>query len=110
MRARRLIVTRCDDPGAQWQTTKTERPASAATIAASYIFGGLIPLAPYMIFADVSAGLRYSVVITLCALALFGYVKSRFTGLSPWKGATQPVVIGGLAAAAAFGLAKLVQS
>ncbi len=83
---------------------------SAATIAASYIFGGLIPLAPYMIFADVNTGLRYSVVITLCALALFGYVKSRFTGLSPWKGATQTVVIGGLAAAAAFGLAKLVQS
>jgi len=83
---------------------------SAVTIAASYIFGGLIPLAPYIVSGDVTTGLRYSVVITLCALAVFGYVKSRFVGISPLKGALQTVVIGGVAAAAAFGLAKLVES
>jgi VIT1/CCC1 family predicted Fe2+/Mn2+ transporter len=81
---------------------------SAVTIAASYIFGGLIPLAPYMILPTVTAGLRYSVAITLIALAVFGWGKSHFTGLSPWKGAVQTVVIGGLAAAAAFALARLV--
>ncbi len=81
---------------------------SAATIAASYVFGGMIPLAPYMIAGDVSTGLRYSVVITVLALAVFGYIKSRFTGVSPLKGAVQTVITGGLAAAAAFGLAKLV--
>jgi len=81
---------------------------SAVTIAASYVFGGLIPLAPYMILPTVTAGLRYSVFITLIALAAFGYGKSRFTGLSPWKGAAQTVVIGGVAAAAAFLLARLV--
>ena len=81
---------------------------SAVTIAASYIFGGLIPLAPYMILPTVTAGLRYSVIITLIALAVFGYGKSHFTGLSPWKGAAQTVIFGGLAAAAAFLLARLV--
>jgi vacuolar iron transporter family protein len=81
---------------------------SAITIAASYVFGGLIPLAPYMILPTVTAGLRYSVIITLVALAAFGYGKSHFTGLSPWKGAAQTVIIGGVAAAAAFLLARLV--
>jgi VIT1/CCC1 family predicted Fe2+/Mn2+ transporter len=83
---------------------------SAVTIAASYIFGGLIPLSPYMIFPDVTTGLRYSVGITLVALAVFGFIKSHFTGISPWKGAWQTVITGGLAASAAFGLAKLVSS
>jgi len=81
---------------------------SAVTIAASYVFGGLIPLAPYMILPTVTAGLHYSVAITLLALAVFGYGKSHFTGLAPWKGAAQTVVIGGIAAAAAFLLARLV--
>jgi VIT1/CCC1 family predicted Fe2+/Mn2+ transporter len=81
---------------------------SAITIAASYIFGGLIPLGPYMILPTVTAGLHYSVAITLLALAIFGYGKSYFTGLAPWKGAVQTVVIGGIAAAAAFVLARFV--
>jgi VIT1/CCC1 family predicted Fe2+/Mn2+ transporter len=81
---------------------------SAVTIAASYIVGGLIPLAPYMILPSVTTGLWYSVGITLLALAIFGFAKSQFTGISPWRGAIQTVVTGGLAAAAAFGLAKLV--
>ncbi len=83
-------------------------PRSAITIAASYIFGGLIPLAPYMAMHDVLTALWYSVGITLLALAVFGYIKGNFTGISPLKGALQTVAIGGLAAAAAFTLAKLV--
>lgn len=81
---------------------------SAVTIAASYIFGGLIPLAPYMILPSVAVALWYSVAITLVALGLFGFAKSRFTGISPLRGAWQTVITGGLAASAAFGLAKLV--
>jgi VIT1/CCC1 family predicted Fe2+/Mn2+ transporter len=81
---------------------------SAVTIAASYVVGGLIPLAPYMTLSNVIVALRFSVLITILALAVFGYVKSRFTGISPWKGAFQTVVTGGIAAAAAFGLARLV--
>jgi VIT1/CCC1 family predicted Fe2+/Mn2+ transporter len=81
---------------------------SALTIAASYIVGGLIPLAPYILLSDVQTGLYYSVGVTLLALAVFGWVKGQFTGINPFKGATQTVVIGGLAATAAFVIAKLI--
>jgi predicted membrane protein (TIGR00267 family) len=81
---------------------------SAITIALSYIFGGLIPLAPYILLDDVQTGLYYSIGVTLLALAVFGWVKGRFTGISPLKGAFQTVVIGGLAASAAFLIAKLI--
>src|ERR1700680_3631029 len=81
---------------------------SALTSAASYVVGGLIPLAPYILLADVQTGLKYSVGVTLMALAVFGWVKATFTGINPLKGALQTVVIGGLAATAAFLIAKLI--
>ena len=81
---------------------------SAATIAVSYIVGGLVPLAPYMLVSNALLGLRYSVAVTTAALLLFGYVKGRFTGAHAWRSAAQTLIIGGLAAAAAFGLARLI--
>jgi VIT1/CCC1 family predicted Fe2+/Mn2+ transporter len=81
---------------------------SAVTIAASYIAGGLVPLAPYMLAADLLTGLKISVGVTLAALFAFGYVKGRMTGISPWRGGLQTVTIGGLASAAAFGLARWI--
>ena len=80
---------------------------SAATIAASYVVGGLIPLSPYMAISSVDEGLWWSVGVTAVALFVFGYLKGRFTGISPLKGAVQTALIGGLAAATAFGLARL---
>jgi vacuolar iron transporter family protein len=82
--------------------------ASAATIAVSYIIGGLIPLAPYMMQANAREALYYSILVTLTALTMFGYIKGRFTGTPPVRSALQTVVIGGLAAAVAFIIAKLV--
>jgi VIT1/CCC1 family predicted Fe2+/Mn2+ transporter len=81
---------------------------SAATIAASYIAGGIIPLSPYMILHSVRMALGWSVVVTLIALGVFGYIKGRFTGSRALRSALQTVVIGGLAAGAAFLLAKLI--
>ncbi len=81
---------------------------SAATIAASYIAGGLVPLAPYMAASDVSTGLSFSAAVTLAALFIFGYVKGKLTGIAPLRGGLQTVIIGGLASAAAFGLARLI--
>jgi VIT1/CCC1 family predicted Fe2+/Mn2+ transporter len=81
---------------------------SALTIAASYIVGGLIPLAPYMIAATVRDALRVSVAVTLIALFIFGYVKGHFTGARPFMSALQTVLIGGLAAAAAFAIARAI--
>jgi VIT1/CCC1 family predicted Fe2+/Mn2+ transporter len=81
---------------------------SAVTIAVSYVLGGLVPLAPYMLIHTLRDALTVSVAVTLVALFLFGWVKGRMTGISPWRGGMQTVVIGGLASAAAFGLAKWI--
>jgi vacuolar iron transporter family protein len=81
---------------------------SAATIAGAYIAGGLIPLAPYFIFTAARRALVASVAFTLLALFVFGYVKGHFTGASPIRGALQTVLVGGLAAAAAFGIARAI--
>jgi VIT1/CCC1 family predicted Fe2+/Mn2+ transporter len=81
---------------------------SAGTIAAAYVAGGLIPLSPYVILASASRGLEFSAIVTLAALGVFGYIKGRFTGERALRSAVQTVVIGGVAAAAAFALAKLI--
>jgi predicted membrane protein (TIGR00267 family) len=81
---------------------------SALTIALSYIIGGMIPLLSYILISDIHTALYTSVAITLAALFVFGYVKGRFTGLNPLKGALQTVFIGGLAAGAAFLIARLI--
>ena len=81
---------------------------SAWTIALSYVVGGLIPLMPYIIFPDILTALLWSVAVTPVALFVFGYVKSGFTGVPPWRGGFQTVLVGGLAAAAAFGIARLL--
>jgi vacuolar iron transporter family protein len=82
--------------------------SSALTIGLSYIAGGLVPLTPYILIHTPGAALGFSVVFTLAALFIFGYVKGRFTGTRPFRSAIQTALIGGLAAAAAFGLAKLI--
>ena len=67
-----------------------------------------MPLAPYFFLKSVHRALIVSIVVTMIALAVFGYVKGRFTVKTPWKSALQTVLVGGLAAAAAFTLAKML--
>ena len=82
---------------------------SAVTIAAAYIAGGFVPLAPYMLIRqDVNMALIYSVVVTLLALFGFGAIKGHFTGVQPVRGGIQTVMVGGLAAAAAYWLARRI--
>ena len=81
---------------------------SAGTIAGAYIAGGFIPLGPYIILTRASTALIVSAIITLTALAVFGYVKGRFTGAPPLRSAIQTVVIGGLAATVAFMIARVI--
>jgi VIT1/CCC1 family predicted Fe2+/Mn2+ transporter len=81
---------------------------SALTIAISYVLGGLVPLLPYMAIADNLLALKWSVVITLVALALFGSIKGRLVGTGALRSALQTTLIGGAAAAAAYGLARLL--
>jgi len=81
---------------------------SAVTIGGAYAVGGLIPLAPYILLREAAHALTVSIVVTLAALAVFGFVKGRFTGARPWKSAFQTTLIGGVAAAAAFAIARAV--
>jgi len=81
---------------------------SAATIAGAYIAGGFIPLAPYLLLHTAKTALIISVVATLSALGIFGYIKGHFTGAPPLRSAIQTVLIGGLAAAAAFLIARAI--
>ncbi|MGN8071554.1 VIT1/CCC1 transporter family protein [Mucilaginibacter sp. 22184] len=81
---------------------------SAITIGLSYIVGGIIPLSPYFFIADSTQALYYSCGITMICLFVFGYFKSKVTGQPAIKGALKVLLIGALAAAAAFGMAKLI--
>src|SRR5579859_5607790 len=80
---------------------------SAFNIGFSYIVGGLIPLSPYFFVDNGITGLKISAVITLCCLFLFGYFKSKVTGINPINGAIRVMIIGALAAGCAFAVAKL---
>ncbi len=81
---------------------------SAMNIGLSYIAGGIIPLSPYFFIKNSFEALQYSVIATLICLFLFGFFKSKMTGINPWKGALRVMLIGALAAGAAFGVAKLI--
>jgi vacuolar iron transporter family protein len=82
---------------------------SAFNIGVSYIVGGLIPLCPYFFVSEALNGLKISAVITLICLFIFGYFKSKMTGVHPLGGAIRVMVIGALAAGCAFAVAKLIQ-
>ncbi|HVX11213.1 MAG TPA: VIT1/CCC1 transporter family protein [Pirellulales bacterium] len=81
---------------------------SAWTIALAYAAGGLVPLVPYMVLGSIHAGLIGSMVLTLATLFVFGYIKGRYTTARPLRAAVQTTFVGGLAAGAAFLLAKWV--
>ncbi|MFO1514683.1 MAG: VIT1/CCC1 transporter family protein [Verrucomicrobiota bacterium] len=81
---------------------------SALTIALAYIVGGVIPLSAYLIFPEAHRALWVSVGVTLVALGVFGGIKGRFTGAPVIRSGLQTTLIGGLAAAAAFIIARAI--
>ena len=82
---------------------------SAFNIGASYIVGGMVPLVPYFFVATAIEGLKISAIITLVCLYIFGFFKSKITGINPWLGGLKVMMIGALAAGTAFTIAKLIQ-
>src|SRR5882724_11789956 len=87
---------------------KNRAQESAFIIALSYIVGGLIPLSAYFLTNSVTRGLETSTLITLACLIVFGIVKSKLTGQPLFKGALRVALVGAIAAAAAFALAKMI--
>lgn len=81
---------------------------SALNIGLSYVVGGLVPLSPYFFVTTPLDGLKISAIVTLLCLFVFGYFKSRMTGIPPLSGALRIMLIGAVAAGAAFGVAKLI--
>jgi vacuolar iron transporter family protein len=82
---------------------------SALNIGLSYVAGGIIPLSPYFFISSSQEALKISVIATLACLFVFGFFKSKITGVNPWMGALRVTMIGALAAGAAFGVAKLFE-
>jgi VIT1/CCC1 family predicted Fe2+/Mn2+ transporter len=85
-----------------------QAPITALTIALSYAIGGIIPLIPYVVIPNVHEGFVVSIAVTLIALFVFGAYKARMTRTPRLRGAIQTMLIGAAAAAAAFGIARLV--
>lgn len=81
---------------------------SAFNIGMSYVLGGLVPLSPYFFINDSIEALKISVVVTLICLFIFGYFKSKITGVAPFVGGLRVMLIGAVAAGAAFIIAKLI--
>lgn len=88
------------DPRRAWQ--------SAITIALSYAVSGFIPLSPYILLNSVNRALYVSAGVTLTALFIFGYIKGRITGISAFRSAVEMLIVGGIAAGAAFLIARWI--
>ena len=88
------------DPSRAWK--------SASTIALAYVVGGVVPLSAYLLISDARSALRLSALVTLIALAVFGAVKGHFAGAPVVRSALQTTIIGSLAAAAAFAIARWI--
>ena len=82
---------------------------SAFNIGASYVVGGMVPLSPYFFIHTSLTALQVSAGVTLLCLFVFGWFKSKMTGVQPLTGAIRVMLIGAFAAAAAFGLAKVLE-
>jgi VIT1/CCC1 family predicted Fe2+/Mn2+ transporter len=83
---------------------------SALNIGISYAVGGIIPLSPYFFIPVSGEALKYSVIATLICLFIFGYFKSKVTGVPLLSGALKVMLIGALAAGAAFTVALLFKA
>jgi VIT1/CCC1 family predicted Fe2+/Mn2+ transporter len=80
---------------------------SAMNIGLSYVVGGLVPLSPYFFTSMPLDGLKLSAIITVACLFVFGFFKAKVTGQNPWGGALKVMLIGSVAATAAFLIARL---
>ncbi|RDX45832.1 DUF125-domain-containing protein [Lentinus brumalis] len=89
--------------------------ASAFTIGMGYLVGGLIPLLPYFFEPLAHIALIYSCIVTGIVLLVFGAVKARVTGAGQGAGgyvwgAFSTLLVGGAAAAAAYGIVAALES
>ncbi|KAF9078325.1 VIT family-domain-containing protein [Rhodocollybia butyracea] len=87
---------------------------SAFTIGMGYLLGGLIPLLPYFFIDQAHVALIYSCIVTGVVLLIFGAIKAQVTGASAGmggiiRGAVTTLLVGGIAAASAFGIVRALE-
>ncbi|QKR00454.1 hypothetical protein GWK48_08780 [Metallosphaera tengchongensis] len=94
-----------------------QAPVKLGLIMALYLVtGGIIPIIPFAFDVWLKFGfilaLTGSVVLIIITLSLFGYLSTRYTGLSRWKGPAEQVLTGIIALAgsyfAGYGLSLLI--
>lgn len=81
---------------------------SPLIIGGAYALGGIVPLLPYMLINQSLLALKVSIAVSMVALLAFGAFKGKATGQKMLPAALQTTAIGGLAAFAAFAIARLV--
>ncbi|OQO12880.1 hypothetical protein B0A48_02344 [Cryoendolithus antarcticus] len=95
----------------RWQLAEIDFVASRAyvsglTISGGYLFGGLVPLLPYLFLESVEQAFVGSLLVMMVALFAFGWIKTALIGeRDRWtcgKNGVQMVVLGSVAAGAAM--------
>ncbi|HWT10616.1 MAG TPA: VIT1/CCC1 transporter family protein [Roseomonas sp.] len=82
--------------------------AAALATGGAHAAAGLLPVLPVLLMDGGAAGLAASAAVAAAALAVFGWLKARATGLPPLRGAVQGLATGGAAALGAILLARAV--
>jgi len=86
---------------------KNKAKKSAFNIGISYIVGGAIPMLAYVFTSNPQTGFKFSFIVTVICLLIFGYFKSKLTGQKPIIGALKMMAIGVIAAMSAYLLVRL---
>lgn len=86
---------------------------AATTTFVAFVAAGLVPLLPF-VFAQVTGveiarPVVWSAVMTGVTFALVGALRARFVERAVWRAATETVLLGGAAAALAFGVGVLLR-
>lgn len=80
---------------------KSELPLRSAITTGAIMFGsyfllGFIPLLPYLLW-PVSAAFSASIIASLLALTLLGWISGREFKVSAWRSGMKMLILGGLA-------------
>lgn len=75
---------------------------SALYVGVAFLVGAVLPLVPYFWAIPPTTAFRYAAGIALTALIVFGYLKAKYTGRSPWIGALRLLITGAVVVGAAW--------
>ncbi|HEY7780120.1 MAG TPA: VIT1/CCC1 transporter family protein [Ktedonobacterales bacterium] len=86
---------------------ETVKTPEALTMGGSYIVGSIFPLIAYF-FLPVDRAFPISLILTVLALVIVGYIKGRLASLNLIVSILEVVVVGGVSAAGGYLLGTLV--